>query len=191
MLYFVSERQIDGQAFGSLSREDLHIYPSHNKFLLPYKLIEQVQAAVQALDGNNTDNLLNEMEYYVGAKSHSSLTSCSGQSLNSSQSSNSATCSFSHRSLSHQHGLKTKKAIAATKLFSLPIFSPDVKQSITKDAFYTSTQWNRLIKEACLALCSYCWEHDKPITNEDKRLLVKMFPLIVLVIQETKRSQRY
>ena len=41
---FVSERQIDGQAFASLNREDLHIiYPSHEKFLLTcklYKLIE-------------------------------------------------------------------------------------------------------------------------------------------------------
>ncbi len=42
-----------------------------------------------------------------------------------------------------------------TEEFKLPIFSPDIRKCIEKDAFYTNTQRNRLIKVACLALRGY------------------------------------
>ena len=58
---------------------------------------------------------------------------------------------------------------SADQKFKLPVFSPSIRQCIKKDAFYTSTQRNCLIKEACTALRGYCWERDKPITNFDKR----------------------
>ena len=61
-----------------------------------------------------------------------------------------------------------------TAPFKLPIFSPDIQQCISKDGFYTSTQRNRLIKEACTALRGYCWEQGEPVSNTRKRVLAKM-----------------
>ena len=57
--------------------------------------------------------------------------------------------------------------------FKLPVFSPDVQQSINNDAFYTTTQRNRLIKESCVALRGYCWQKGNPISNNNKRELAK------------------
>ena len=58
--------------------------------------------------------------------------------------------------------------------FKLPVFSPDIRKCISKDSFYTSTQRNRLIKEACLALCGFCREQEREITNIEKRNLAKL-----------------
>lgn len=57
--------------------------------------------------------------------------------------------------------------------FKLPVFSPDLRTCIRDDSFITTTQRNRLIKEACTALRGYCWEKDKCVTNHDKRSLAK------------------
>ena len=58
--------------------------------------------------------------------------------------------------------------------FKLPIFSPDIEKCIRKDAFYTSAQRNKLIREACRALQGYCKEQDRPVSNDDKRLLAHL-----------------
>ncbi len=58
------------------------------------------------------------------------------------------------------------------------MFSPELKQCIRKDAFYTTAQRNRFIKEACIALRGYCWEQGKDITNlEKKRLARQLYDL--------------
>ena len=59
------------------------------------------------------------------------------------------------------------------EVFKLPVFSPDIKNCIRKDSFYTSTQGNHLIKEACLHLRGFCWERERDITNIEKRKLAK------------------
>ena len=58
--------------------------------------------------------------------------------------------------------------------FRLPIFSPDIRSSIRKDSFYTSTQRNRLIKEACIALRGFWWGKEKPVSTDEKKKLAKM-----------------
>lgn len=65
----------------------------------------------------------------------------------------------------------TTNAAIGSSSFKLPVFSPDIKQCIAKDA---STQRNRLIKESCIALRGHCREEEIPISNEDKRALAKM-----------------
>ena len=57
--------------------------------------------------------------------------------------------------------------------FKLPVFSPDIQKCIDKDAFYTPTQTQSLIKESCLALRGYCWEDGSTVSNEEKRALAK------------------
>ena len=56
-------------------------------------------------------------------------------------------------------------------VFKLPVFFPDTRQCIRKDAFYTSAQRNKLIKEACMGLRGFCWEKEKDVINEEKRNL--------------------
>lgn len=68
-----------------------------------------------------------------------------------------------------------KKCIEGVGLskFKLPVFSPDLRKCIREDAFYTSTQRNRLIKESCVALRGYLWEREATVSNADKRALAK------------------
>ena len=54
--------------------------------------------------------------------------------------------------------------------FKLPVFSTDIEKCIRKDAFYTSAQRNKLIREAWRALQGYCREQDRPVSNDEKRM---------------------
>ena len=58
--------------------------------------------------------------------------------------------------------------------FKLPVFSPDIEKCIKKDAFYTSAQINKLIREACMALRGHCRGEGIPVTNEVKKSLAKL-----------------
>lgn len=60
-----------------------------------------------------------------------------------------------------------------SRSFKFPVFSPDIQKCIDKDAFYTPTQTQRLIKESCLALRGYCWEDGSTVSNDEKRALAK------------------
>jgi len=42
------------------------------------------------------------------------------------------------------------------------------------DAFYTSAQRNKLIREACMALRGHCRGEGIPVTNEAKKSLAKL-----------------
>ena len=75
---------------------------------------------------------------------------------------------------------ESSKELSPTEEFKLPVFSPDTRQCIQKDAFYTSSQRNHLIKESCMALCGYCWEREIEVSNVEKRrlamLILKLAP---------------
>ena len=64
--------------------------------------------------------------------------------------------------------------------FTLPFFSPAVQQCIKRDAFYTITQRNRLVKEACSALRGFCYERGEAVTTEKRwdlaTMLLKLAP---------------
>ena len=71
---------------------------------------------------------------------------------------------------------QSKNDVLSPQAMKLPpsSFWSSHQQCINKDGFYTSTQRNRLIKEACTALCGYCWEQGEPVSNTRKRVLAKM-----------------
>ena len=77
----------------------------------------------------------------------------------------------SHGVLSNCGSTKRSKTMSD---FTLPFFSPIVQQCIQRDAFYTTSQRNKLIKEACSALRGFCYGNGESVTNERKRDLAKM-----------------
>ena len=163
LLYF-SERFIDGEAFTQLTREELGmIYHSNEKFLLASKLYRIAQR--RQYSTRDTSSLLAELSEAEGDLLTSPAPSVS--------SSNSAWSLKRHLERDDPPNKKKCTEHVASK-FTLPVFSPDIKKCIRGDAFYTSTQRNRLIKEACVALRGYCWEREKSILNHDKKNLAKM-----------------
>ena len=81
--------------------------------------------------------------------------------------------SVSSNTFSESGSLKRKKGPDERDgaVFKLPVFSPDIKQCIRTDTFYTSAQRNRLIKEACLHLRGFCWEREIEISSVEKKSL--------------------
>lgn len=170
-LFLHLERNIDGQSFTQLTRQDLAlIYPSKEKFLLAsklFKLAQQVRLNSQAsgVDTRDTLSLLADMSEL---ESSSSTFSTPGSSRCS-------TPSGRKHSLTGQSSVPKKKCtteVNATS-FKLPHFSPDVRSCISNDSFYTSAHRNKLIKEGCMALRGHCWEEEKSVTSYDKRNLAK------------------
>ena len=141
MFFFVLERKIDGKAFVSLSREDFAIiYPSNQKFLLGSNLYRLSLKARIPDRGGDTQSLLDEMSDLDDTHSFSSYPSRVSTPCSSHSSSNESR----KRATSAR---ATRAESSESTNFKLPIFSPDIKQCIQKDAFYTSAQRNRLIKE--------------------------------------------
>lgn len=141
----------------------------------------------------STNELLNELSDLEDSISHySHSTSLSGQSVpsgsrstpSSNQSVLSTNSSKTSRkrlsSVSDSYPARKKvpcidsHSVNEEKFYKLPVFSPDVQLCIRKDAFYTSTQRNRLIKEACVSLRGYCWEKGQSVSNDQKKMLAKM-----------------
>ena len=79
--------------------------------------------------------------------------------------------------------------------FKLPVFSPDIEKCIQKDAFYTSAQRNKLIREACMALRAHCRGGGSPVMNEAKKKLAKqLYDLVSKSLEDPKstaKDQRY
>ena len=192
----ILERHVDGSSFIELTREDFSIlYPSNEKFLLGSKLYKIAMSARTASEKSlrNTNSLLDEMEE-VAYDSSSSQASMFRSPVSTSRGSTPVCASTSTSrastplSVSHLSTLSTHPPTSSQTQedeserpikkrcmeFKLPVFSPDIKQCIRKDAFYSSTQRNRLIKEACLALRGYCWEKEQEVTNIEKRKLAKL-----------------
>ena len=130
-----TEREIDGAAFVSLSREDIAlIYPNKGQFLLGSKLYREVQNYRQPTGslGSSSDADFDS--------SFSETTSISTPKASRPSSSTSSVA---------------KRAKTVLTNFSLPKFSPDVARAIKEDSFYTATIRNKLIREACRALKGY------------------------------------
>jgi hypothetical protein len=157
-----SERCITGDAFKTLTREDFSlIFPQNEKFLLGsnlYKISQSFREVdMELFDDDNA--------------SHYSFNSTSRNS--SVVRSRTSTPSSSSSIRMKRKTPETSKELLSTE-FKLPIFSPDIKLCIQRDAFYTSAQRNRLIKESCMALRGYCWEREIDISNVEKRRLAKL-----------------
>lgn len=184
------ERQIDGDSFTQLTREDFSvIFPSDEKFLVGsrlYKIAQKARVSNQDVE-HDTGNLLDELSALEGdvsyssqSNSFSSRASTPASNILTPSSIHSANISVSSSSRCTQHEFdqqprKKRRVVAADAgmMFKLPVFSPNIKQCIKKDAFYTSAQRNCLIKEACTFLRNHYWEKERPITNHDKRELAR------------------
>lgn len=189
---------MDGTSFMELTREDFSlIYPSNDKFLLGSRLYKIAMNARIVKDKElvDTNRLLDEMDELAGSSllsfSHASTpvsssplsvsraSTPSSVSCSSTASTSNSTSSRVQRSEVHVDRILPKrrcveKVTSSDLEFKLPVFSPDIKKCISKDGFYTSTQRNRLIKEACLALRGFCWEQGQEISNVEKRNLAKL-----------------
>lgn len=172
---FNPERQIDGDAFSHLSREDIaSIFPAPEKFIMASKLYKVVQCVRSSLDTSNinTNDLLNDLDETFSRSSKPSESSSASTSSSSSRK-RSKPESHSDPQPKKRHS-DPPRTTAECGSFKLPVFSPDLQRCIRNDAFYTPTQRNRLIKESCVALRGYYWEQGKPITNDAKRSVAKM-----------------
>ena len=127
----------------------------------------RISQTARSSEKTDTQNLLDELsELDDDNTSHFSFSSNSRASTPCS--------SHSSSSRKRRHPEMTKcLGETSDDSFKLPVFSPDLKKCIQNDAFYTSTQRNRLIKEACMALRGYCWERDCSVSTTDKRSLAK------------------
>ena len=198
------ERQIDGQAFVELTRADFSIiFPSNEKFLLGSRLYKIAKNARNASERTcvDTNEMLDELSDITGVNSSqasfmgvpSSSDSIPLSDSTPSYSQASTPLSVSRASTSSRASTGTRRSFSRLEVepsgkrqrmdeseakFKLPVFCPDIKKCIQNDTFYTSTQRNRLIKEACLALRGYYWEKGKSIpTSEKKDLATSLYKL--------------
>lgn len=190
LLLFLTERKVDGKAFIELTREDFSIiYSDHDKFLVASRLFKISKNAKEASERTsvNTSNLLDELHDLNSrgslfgrpsdmstpvSRASTPISISSGRGSTPVFSRKSSTSSASENEPRSKRRCVQRDSSVKSK-FKLPVFSPEVRQCITKDSFYTSTQRNRLIKEACLALRGYLWEKNQTITNEVKRGLAR------------------
>ena len=164
------EREIDGDEFLRLNREDFNIlFPSKEKFLVGsrlYRLAQQLKCGGSRQ--RNTQSLINELSYMEG----SDILTDSPRSSSTPDSSRLSTPVSRKHSL-HELNPPVKKKCVETNVFKLPAFSPQVSECIRSDSFYTSAQRNRIIKEGCSALRGFCWGEETTVSNDKKRLLAK------------------
>lgn len=174
-----------------MSREDIAtIFPEPEKFVVGmklYRVVQNVRCSSSKTDVN-TCQLLNDLDALEdeaqSTKSTSSECSAATRSTLSLFSKHSS--DHSVQTPSRKRSVSSGMATNLNKVpklsehdksrmeFKLPIFSPDIEKCIRKDAFYTSAQRNKLIREACRALQGYCREQDRPVSNDDKRLLAHL-----------------
>lgn len=207
------ECNVDGEAFINLSREDLAIlFNLPTQFVMASKLYKVVQRArSECVDIGNTQGLLEELSYLEKDHSWSCSQSCASSSAGSVPTSRSpmplGSCSQSNagsttgsipsssRSTTRKRqspgsisDLQSTKRLRLTEEFTLPFFSPVVQQCIKRDSFYTTTQRNRLVKEACSALRGFCYEREESVTTEKKRHLAAM--LLKLAPKSLKDTEK-
>ena len=119
---FVSEREIDGEAFCHLSREDIGtIFPKPKQFILTSKLYKVVQHARSSPDlSNASSDILSDLDETLSRSSRlcpSTTNSSSGSSRKRSLESSAVPQSEKRR---HSSGSTDE-----CKSFKLPVFSPD------------------------------------------------------------------
>ena len=172
-----------------MSREDIAtIFPQPEKFVVGmklYRVVQNVRSSSSQTDVN-TCQLLNDLDALEDEAQSTKSTSsgCSAATRSTLFSKHSS--DHSVQTPSRKHSVSSGMATNLNKVpklsdhdksrleFKLLIFSPDIEKCIRKDAFYTSAQRNKLIREACRALQGYCREQDRPVSNDDKRLLAHL-----------------
>ncbi len=177
------ERRVDGEAFSHLSREDLAtVFSDPANFIMASKLYKIIQRVRFTSDSSgSTQELLadlGEVEDMVSRHGSTSHLSSTPSSCSSSGSTSTLAGRKRLSPLSQSESAKRPKRILQKSLsptaFELPVFSPDVSKCIQKDAFYSTTQRNKLIKEPCTALRGFCWAKNETMSNENKRMLARM-----------------
>ena len=174
-----------------------------------YKVVQRARS--ESVDIGNTQGTLEELSYLEKDHSWSCSQSCASSSAGSVATSRSprplGSCSQSNagsttgsvpsssRSTTrkrHSPGSisdsQSTKRLRLTDEFTLPFFSPIVQQCIKRDSFYTTTQRNRLVKEACSALRGFCYERGESVTTERKRDLASM--LLKLAPKSLKDTEK-
>ena len=134
-----------------------------------YKTVQRDRATTDSDSSHiNTNDLLSDMEDNLSR-------SCGSVKSNSTTSRKRSNHESDPQTVKKSKSASCSSASSGNSRgsFKLPVFSPDIQQCISKDSFYTSTQRNRLIKESCVALRGYCWEHGVPISNDEKRSLAQ------------------
>ena len=138
------------------------IFPQNDKFLLGSNLYK-ISRSFKEVDVELEDDNLSHYSFNSSSLTHSRT----------------STPSSSSSQMKHKTP-ESLKELSPTEEFKLPVFSPDIRQCIQKDAFYTSSQRNHLIKESCMALRGYCWEREIEVSNVEKRrlamLILKLAP---------------
>ena len=174
------EREVDGDAFCHLSREDIAtIFPSPKQFILGSKLYKLVQRARSSKESSSMDtsdvSLTGDLEETLSRSSLKPSTSTTNSSSTGSSRKRSKPeldC-IPQPKKKHSDQSSSSTAEPTGTSFKLPVYSPDLQNCISNDAFYTPTQTNRLIKQSCVALRGYCWERGNPVSNSDKEALAK------------------
>lgn len=166
---------MNGEAFINLSREDLAIvFNQPAQFILASKLYKIVQKARE----ESTQDLLDELSQlekdtpWSGSQSIASSTTTSTPSSSKSSAPFGTRRKRSNTDLSSNAG--SMKCAKVTENFQLPFFSPVIQECIKKDAFYTTSQRNKLIREACTSLRGFCCGKGETVTMERKRELARM-----------------
>ena len=178
--------------FCHLSREDIAtIFPTPKQFILASKLYKVVQRARSSLDSSdtshiNTNKMLSDLDETLSRSSKlcASITSSESSCKKSRESSSSPESEASRKRSSlestddpqpkkNRYSDESSSGVEECSAFKLPVFSPDIRNCISKDAFYLPKQTQRLIKESCVALRGYCWEQGNTVTNSDKKALAK------------------
>ena len=170
------------EAFINFCREDLAIvFSLPSQFVLASKLYRLVQSQSRKcrFDHNLMDELRKDYPWSSSQSCGSSAAestpisshlskSCGGNVARSTSSS-----APSQLSRKRSHGVSSKCSKTMSD-FTLPFFSLIVQQFIQRDAFYTTSQRNKLIKEACSALRGFCYGKGESVTNERKWDLTKV-----------------
>ena len=151
-----TERQVDGDAFCSLTREDIAIlFPDKGQFILGCKLYREVQSSRQTSVGKESDLSTDD-------PNHSSV---------------SASVRTSFSSVPSVSAPSKSKDTLLSK-FVMPRFPRDVEKALKDDRLQTSVLRNKLIREACRSLRGYCQaEGRRPTAAEKRKLGSKLYRL--------------
>ena len=157
-----------------------------------YKVVQRARSSLDSSDASHidTNDLLNDLDETLSrsskicasitssdcsrkqSSSHSSHTHSSPES-ESSRKRSSVESNDDHQPKKKRHSDESSSGVEECNDFKLPVFSPDIRNCISKDAFYLPKQTQRLIKESCVALRGYCWERGNTVTNSNKKALAK------------------
>ena len=132
--------------------------------------MQRARSSLDLSNAGSTNDLLSDLDETLSRSSRLCGSVTNSSSTESSRKRSQTESSVVPQSEKRRH---SSGSTDECRSFKLPVFSPDIQKCINKDAFYTPTQTQRLIKESCLALHGHCWENGNTVSNDDKRALAK------------------